>query len=127
MSFSVVKTMVRGSEQNAAMLYKFHSAAAADVIMLEASAKRVLQAWGRFVDGPGKVTGIVTPEQLASAREQLVAAVAADDAARSAEQAAAKAEGRQAVLEAVSFRMRTQPLLEMLDRSSREQKPITWD
>jgi hypothetical protein len=104
------------------MLYTFTSAAAAKVIMLESPGRRLLQALGKT---PGQA-GIVLVADMPQALAQLRAAVAADDAARTAEVEAAKADNRVPQLEPVSLRMRAQPLMDMLERSHREDTPLTW-
>jgi hypothetical protein len=98
------------------MLYKFTSKVAADVIYTDVAGRRILEAMGKAVEAKG----IVTVAQMPDAIRGLHAAADADDAAR----AAAKAKGE--LLEPVSFRMRMQPMLELLQRAEAAEVPVIW-
>lgn len=100
------------------MLYKFKSAVAADVIMLEPTGRKVLAAMGKDADPKG----ILLPEQMSQALAGLEAAAVADDAARDA----AKFEGNLSANEGISLRVRAVPLVAMIRRSAAAEKPITW-
>ncbi len=104
------------------MLIIFKSPAGGDVIMFEKNGKDMLTVLGK---DPADAKGIVTVEQLPAAIDTLKAAIAADKA-RQAEQgepdeAEAKPGGGN-----VSFFQRAVPLLELLERSLKEKKPVTW-
>lgn len=104
------------------MLYKFKSAVAADVIMLEPTGRWVLAAMGK--DAAQK--GILLPEQMPQALADLEAAAAADDTERAAQAAKAKSEGQPSAPEGISLRVRAVPLVAMIKRSAAADKPITW-
>ena len=72
------------------MIYKFKSKAAGDVIMLGPNGDRVLELIGK----DRTPQGIIEPQQMAPAVAALVAAVAADDAARAAAAQADDAAGK---------------------------------
>ncbi len=105
------------------MLYKFKSAAAGDLIMLEPNGRRVLEIIGKDA-GP---TGIILPEQMPAAVDALTAVIAREEAVQQAAIAEAKAKGGVAPsFEAVSLRKRAWPLVEMLQRCNKENTAITW-
>lgn len=100
------------------MIYKFKSKAAGDVIMLGPNGDRVLELIGK----DRTPQGIIEPQQMPGAITALMAAVAADDAARAAPDqadAAGKPEG-------ISLRQRAWPLVEMMRRALAEDEPIVW-
>lgn len=119
------------------MPYKFKSRATADLIMLDASARRLLGIVGKDADGPGIITAAQIPEALA-ALEQAVQNDEAQRAAAAARQEAdadaAQAAGEDALDEEanadtrdpVSLRQRTAPFIEMLRRSAAEGRDVTW-
>lgn len=91
--------------------------------MLEPNGRRVLQIMGKEADP----TGIILPEQMLAAMEALKAAITQEETALQAALAAAKAQGHAApILEAVSLRKRAWPMVEMLQRSAKENAPVTW-
>ncbi|MBS7809078.1 DUF1840 domain-containing protein [Variovorax sp. PCZ-1] len=100
------------------MLYKFKSKAGADVIMLEPTGRQVLGIIGK---GP-QAQGILLPEQMLAAKAALQAAIAQD------EQAAADAEDEDedTVRQRISLRTRAWPLVSLIERSLKEETPITW-
>lgn len=108
------------------MIVTFKSAATADVIYFGDVAKRMMVLMGKEVGE----TGIVTVEQLPEAIANLKAAVAADrESHRQHVQAEAPglekaADGGQRP--SVSLTQRAVPLLEMLEYSLKEGKPVTW-
>jgi Domain of unknown function (DUF1840) len=105
------------------MLYKFKSAAAGDLIMLEPNGRRVLETIGKEA-GP---TGIILPEQMLAAIDALTSAITREEAQQQAAIAKAKAQGEAPPsFEAVSLRKRAWPLVEMLQRCAKENAPITW-
>jgi hypothetical protein len=104
------------------MLYKFKSEAAADVIMLEATGRQVLQIIGK---GP-QAKGILMPADMPAAKAAIEQAIALEESASAAssdhtdENADAGAKAR------VSLRARAWPLVTMMERSVKASKPITW-
>jgi len=112
-------------------MYTFQSRAAADLLMLEATAKHILQVLDKTPGEPG----IITVAQIPAALQTLTDAVEADDARRKALEAAAqspdaavsaKAGAESAELGAISLRQRVAPLAEMLRASLAESKDVTW-
>lgn len=106
------------------MLYKFKSKATGDLIMLEANGRRVLQIMGK--DAGSK--GIIAPEQMVAAIAALEAAMAQEEAEQRtvAEQARATGEDAPVNDEAVSLRQRAKPMIDMLRRAAAAQKDIVW-
>lgn len=110
------------------MLYKFKSRSTADIIMLQAHGRQILQAIGK---SPDDAHGIVTPEQIPGAIQALEAAIAADEA-RHAEGGEANGgngqeqDERGEATEAVRLRQRAAPFIDMLRRSAAEGKEVTW-
>lgn len=112
-------------------MYTFQSRAAADLLMLEATAKHILQLLDKTPGEPG----IITVAQIPGALETLAKAVEDDEARRKALEAAsqspdvsvsAKAGAESAELGAISLRQRVAPLAEMLRASLAESKDVTW-
>ncbi len=99
------------------MLYKFKSAAGADVIMLEASGRQVLSAMGK--DGAKGILMFIDMPQALAGLEQ---ACAAEDQLRREQQAA----GQVLDPDAISLRMRAKPMAALIQRAMIEKKPITW-
>lgn len=102
------------------MLYKFKSRATADVIMLEANGRQLLQIIGKSPDPHG----IVTVAQIPAAIAALETAIAADD---KRDQPADEDE-RDAAERANTVRLhqRAAPLIDMLRRSAAEGADVTW-
>jgi hypothetical protein len=111
------------------MLYKFKSRSTADIIMLQAHGRQILQAIGK---SPDDAHGIVTPEQIPGAIQALEAAIAADEARRAEGNEGQGANGAQDqddrgdAGEAVRLRQRAAPFIDMLRRSAAEGKEVTW-
>ena len=114
------------------MAYKFKSRATADLIMLDAPGKQIMQILGKT---PGE-SGIVTVEQIPGAIAALEAAVVEDENRRKALEAemqdgSAKAGDALAKLHdelgSVSLRQRVKPLVDMLRSSAQESKDVTWE
>ena len=101
------------------MLVTFESAASGDLSMFEKSAGEVLALLGK---DPDAVRGIVTVEQLPGAIAALRTAIAGDKARQPAGEKDAETE----VDREVSLYQRAVPLLDMLERSAQERKPVTW-
>jgi hypothetical protein len=105
------------------MLYKFKSAAGADVIMLEASGRQVLELMGKSHDAKG----ILLPEQMAAAKAALEAAMAQEEQARTAhDEDADEKDSAQHKPPHISLRTRAWPLITLIERSAKENVPITW-
>ncbi|WP_027016236.1 DUF1840 domain-containing protein [Comamonas composti] len=104
------------------MLYKFKSRATADVIMLEANGRQILQILGKT---PGE-SGIITVQQIPVAIAALQAAVAEDEARRKAVHEDPDADAAAETADAVGLHQRVAPLLDMLRRSAAEERDVTW-
>lgn len=106
------------------MLYKFKSKAAGDVIMLEASGRRILEIIGK---SPAP-QGIILPEQMHAAISALQAAIAKEAAAQKSQGITADegGEAQEGASEAVSLKQRAKPFLDMLERCLKAQAEIVW-
>jgi len=106
------------------MLYRFKSRAAGDLVMLEASGRRVLEILGKDPTAPG----VLTREQIPAAIQALQAAVLADEAERErlAREAQAQDQPVPELAEHVTLRMRSAPFIEMLQHSLREGSDVVW-
>lgn len=110
------------------MLFKFKSKATADLIMLEADARRLL----KIMLGDDPVKGIIRPSELAVALARLQTAVAQDEALRQAraEQVAASTDGARDAhppeLPAIRLAQRAAPMQHMLQRCITEEADIVW-
>jgi len=113
------------------MLFKFKSKACADLIMLEADGRRILQA----MTGDDPVQGIVRSCDLPAALARLEAAVAEDEALRRqrAQKAAAREAGQGAdqdneepTLPPVRLAQRAAPMQQMLRRCMSEEADLVW-
>lgn len=110
------------------MVTTFQSRATADVIMLGDNARQLLKILGK---DPDATQGILTVEQLPAAIEKLQQAIEADRArARTAENAKQDQDeddnAPKGMAAPVSLYQRGWPLLEMLERSLKENTPVTW-
>ena len=112
------------------MLYRFKSRAAADLIMLEADARRLL----RIMTGDDAPRGILRGEALELALARVQAAVQKDEAARQHLQERVRAgvaseqeleEHRRQQAE-VRLAQRAQPMMAMLGRCCAEQANLVW-
>lgn len=104
-------------------MYRFKSKAAADVIYLPDAAKQVLGALGR----EPAPQGIIEPADLAAARQALLAAVEADEAAFAALVAEAQAQGEPPPRrQGITLKQRVWPLVDMLRLSEAEQVDVVW-
>ena len=110
------------------MLYKFKSRATADLIMLEANGRQLLEIIGK---SPDELHGILTVEQIPAAIAALEAA-AAQDAERRAPQAQPEGEEPQeeeakpGARDPVGLSQRIVPFVEMLRRSAAHDKEVVW-
>jgi Domain of unknown function (DUF1840) len=104
------------------MLYKFKSAAGADVIMLEASGRQVLELMGKSIDAKG----ILLPEQMANAKAALEAAIVQEEQARADQAEDTDDLGSAQHNPRISLRTRAWPLITLIERSLKADVPITW-
>ena len=113
------------------MLFKFKSKACADLIMLEADGRRLLQ----ILIGDDPVQGIIQVVDLAAALDRLDAAVAKDEAQRQvqAAKAAARAAGQpvvdddeETVLPSVRLAQRASPMQQMIRRCIGQKADLVW-
>ncbi|WP_237219082.1 DUF1840 domain-containing protein [Rhodoferax aquaticus] len=107
-------------------MYKFKSKAAADVIMLDASAQHLLRIIGKD-DTADFVKGILLPADMPGAINALEKAVAHEEAERAQKAKEALARGETpARVEGVTLRQRTTPFIAMLERCHKADKDIVW-
>jgi hypothetical protein len=111
------------------MLYKFKSKATGDLIMLEPQGKQILKLIGKE---PG-AKGIIMPNEMLAAIETLHQAVAQEELAHQAAEAAAKAGDPQAQSgtpangpRVISLKQRVVPFVDMLRRAHGEDKEVVW-
>ena len=105
------------------MLYTFKARAAANLIMLQSNAERVLDLIGKQ---PGP-KGIITAAQMPAAIAALERALEREDAAAKAALDEARAAGLAAPRrESISLRQRTMPMLDMLKRCHKADTDIVW-
>lgn len=108
------------------MPYKFKSRATADLIMLDANGRKLLEIIGK---SPDEASGIITVEQIPAAIAALEAA-AAEEAARlkteTEEDAVQEGAQASAAKDGVGLSQRIVPFVDMLRRSAAEGKEVTW-
>lgn len=106
------------------MLFKFKSKAAGDVIMLEASGRRILELIGK---DPAP-QGIIIPEQMPAALAALQKAIAEETADLKAQGVAApdEADIQHGKGDGVSLKQRAKPFLDMLERCMKAKADIVW-
>lgn len=110
------------------MLFKFKSQAAADLIMLEADARRLL----KIMLGDDPTRGIIESAKMPAVITALESAVALDEAAR--KQRAAKAqsetesgdEAQDQAVDPVRLSQRATPMLKLLARCVAEDSDLVW-
>jgi hypothetical protein len=104
----------------------FKSAACADTIYFGDVAKRMMELIGKEVSDKG----IVTVEQLPEAIARIKAAIEEDKAAHrkqiQEDEPGTEGDGRGGQRPRVTLTQRALPLLEMLERSLKEKKPVVW-
>jgi hypothetical protein len=106
------------------MIVTFKSAATADLIMFGQAAQELLNVMGK---GNSLAQGIFTVEQLPAAIDQLRAAIEQDRARQRAQGHVEEDEDAPRGMAApVNLAQRGWPLLEMLERSLANGKPVTW-
>jgi len=100
------------------MLIRFHSPAAADIIMFGAVAKELLSLMGFS----GRIPSAVQAEDLPAVREKLINGLA------SAPPPPAEEDGEEdRERDAVPLNTRAQPLLQMLDAAIRKDSYVMWE
>ncbi len=97
------------------MLYKFKSAASGDLIMLGRHGDQMLRLMGR----EPAAQGIIEVDAMS-------AALAALQAAITAEQPVPEASGDEPASPPVGLRQRLWPMIEMLRRSLAAKEPVVW-
>ncbi|MEG0000016.1 DUF1840 domain-containing protein [Comamonas sp.] len=114
------------------MPYKFKSRATADLIMLDASARKLLTIVGKDADGPGIITAMQIPGALAALEQAVVEEEARRAAAGETQDDADGTQGDEddaapaGAADGVSLRQRTAPFIDMLKRSAAEGRDVTW-
>jgi hypothetical protein len=103
------------------MIYKFHSKATADLIMLEPTGKLILGLLHK--DTP---KGIITVAEMPQAIAAIEAAIADDERRRKEAEDEAAREGRRLPPPAITLRTRAWPFLEMLRTAQREEADVLW-
>jgi hypothetical protein len=107
------------------MLYKFKSDAGADVIMLEANGRQILEIIGKGPDAKG----ILLPEQMSAARAAIEAAIASEEAQNSQADQGDDDEDThdaQAKKKHIGLRARAWPLVMLIEHSAKAKVPIVW-
>ena len=106
------------------MLYRFKSQATADVVMLEANARQLLDIVGKTA-GP---KGIFTVDQIPAAVSALEAAVHREAEQHRNNHDALASEGHDEIAERehIGLHQRSAPLVDMLKRSLTEGKDVVW-
>lgn len=104
-------------------LYRFKSRETGDLVMLQASGKRILDILGKDPAG----SGILRPEEMPGAIAALRAAVQAEEAQQQKMKDEAQANGEPPPqFDAVSLRMRAAPFIEMLERCAKAGVEVVW-
>ena len=105
------------------LIYKFKSKAAGDLIMLEPNGRQVLEIIGKHA-GP---QGIILPEEMEPAIEQLQRAVERAESAPAPKAPASERDGDAATGERdVTLRQRAVPFIDMLRACKAAGKEIVW-
>ena len=104
------------------MLYKFKSAAAGDVIMMEANGNQVLEAIGRE---PAE-RGVIQAQAMQDAIDKLKLAIQASQAKASQPPEEREEEDADANSDPIPFHTRAQPFLQLLQISLEEGKDVVW-
>ncbi|MET0542610.1 MAG: DUF1840 domain-containing protein [Variovorax sp.] len=105
------------------MLYRFKSQATADVVMLEANARQLLDIIGKSA-GP---KGIITVDQIPAAVAALEAAVRNEGAnPHNHDSHAVEGHAEDAERQHVGLHQRASPLIHMLKDSQADGKDVVW-
>ena len=109
-----------------AVIYKFKSKAAGDVIMMGPNGDQVL----RLIGKEPAAKGIIEPADMAAAIAAIEQAIATEESAKTATKAdAAQGQGNNRddkPQDRVSLRQRAWPLVEMLKRARAANQEIVW-
>ncbi|MBD3893062.1 DUF1840 domain-containing protein [Hydrogenophaga sp.] len=104
-------------------LYRFKSRETGDLVMLEPHGKRTLEILGKPLTGPG----IIFPAKMAAAVQLLRDAVEQEEAEQQRLRQEAEAAGEAPPeFDVVSLRMRSAPLIDMLQRCEKAGVEIIW-
>ncbi|WP_370264364.1 DUF1840 domain-containing protein [Limnobacter sp.] len=106
-------------------IVKFKSKAAADIVMLKPHAEKLFKIMGIEVGE----RGVITPENLAHAHAQLVAAINMERMAKAdnpINEDDLSLEERVALRNQVSLEQRAYPLLKMLEEAQKKQVDVHW-
>lgn len=106
------------------MLYRFKSQASADVLMLDAHARGLLEIMGKSASS----SGIITVDQMPHAIAALSAAAEreSEHGKPNEDENAAERHDGEAEMQPVGLRQRSAPLIKMMRESMAEQRDIVW-
>lgn len=102
----------------------FQSDAAGDVMMFDQVAHRMMEIMGKDI----ATRGVITVEQMPGCIARLRAAIAGERERARGQQAADRHEGdgEDGIDAPVGLAQRAVPLVELLERSLRREKPVLW-
>ncbi len=113
----------RRSAHNRAMIYKFKSKAAADMIFLPENGRQLLAILGKA----DAAQGIIEPADMPAALQALQTAIAQAEQAQAQAAEEARARGEKPLpAPAVGLRQRFHPFMAMLERCQRARQAIVW-
>ena len=101
--------------------YRFKSRETGDLVMLKQHGKILLEIMGKDPSGPG----IIQPAEMSGAVKAILAAVAADEAHQKPKEDE-DADDASPSSDTVSLRVRSIPLIEMLQRCEKARVDIVW-
>jgi len=106
------------------MLYRFKSQATADVVMMEANARQLLEIIGKS----SAPKGIITSDQIPAAVAALESAITADAVQNqhNHDSFATEDHADEAERQHVGLHQRAAPLIHMLKRAHAEGKDVVW-
>jgi hypothetical protein len=104
------------------MLYKFKSAAAAEVVMLQPNAETLLKIIGK---APGP-QGIITVEQIPAALAALRQAIEAQRRAGQSPATDDEQDEDDSSKDGISLERRAAPFIDLLERSAAEGQHVVW-
>jgi len=109
------------------MLYKFKSKTTGDLIMLQPNGRRLLDIIGKDTQTGSGDKGIILPQQMLAAIAALQAAIAKEEADHKAAMAQALARREPPPrFDAISLRQRALPFIEMLRRCEQAGHEVVW-
>jgi hypothetical protein len=100
-------------------VYRFKSRETGDLVMLAQHGQRLLEILGKDPSGPG----VIQPREMSAAVQAIRAAVAQDEARTKQDD---DPQDETSVADTVSLRMRSAPLIEMLQRCEQAGVDIVW-